>query len=417
VFLSSPVKRRYKCKNCGAVGPVQPDGSKPSFCDSCGASLQRPSLFSDGISTRKIAGVMLLVILVLAVGLGYLYYYEGYRISVGTPLIITHSSPVGPFFVAHQITFQATVTGTNLNSVILTYRLLQWIPSAGAFILGGWVSAPMFIATTDTTLYSYTMPASEVSGSTVQYQISASDSSGNTVRTSTYELAVGDFNWDSAQTSEVVAVRTVTSQVSLTLNQIDGFTDNVTIKIPNSPPAGVSITPVQSQVSPPNAVVLQITSTSDSQLVQRYLVEIDAVYSPVSLSSIQVIRRTNLVLTVTDFGLTVSPTYAKVIRPSSSVNATASYVVTLSAHSGFTVPAGFVTTVTGLPSGTSWTLQMVSYAIDSSGNAQTTYKLIITVRSTATVALSQFDFKISASIQGTTVSHNVSGLQLDIVSS
>jgi len=365
---------------------------------------------------RKAFAVVLLILLLLATSIGVMYYY-GYRLSVGTPLVIAHNSPMGSFSVAHQITFQATVTGTNLNNVILTYRILQWVPSAGAFVLGGWISAPMFIATTDATLYSYTMPASEVSGSAVQYQISASDSSGNTVRTSTYELTIGDFNWNSPQTSEIVVVRTITSRVNLTLSQINGFNDNVTIKIPNSPPAGVSITPVQPQVSPSNAVVLQITSTSDSQLVQRYSVEIDAVYSPVSLSSIQVIRRTNLVLTVTDFDLTVSPTYVKVIRPSSSVNATGSYLVTLSTHSGFTVPTGFVTTVTGLPSGASWVLQLVSYAIDSSGNAQTTYKLIITVRSTATVALSQFDFKMSATTLSTVISHDVSGLQLDIVSS
>lgn len=359
------------------------------------------------------------VLILLALGAGGLYglWYYGYHISVGTPLAITHNPPTGPFLVAHPITFDATVTGTNLNSVILAYRTQQWVPSAGAFIVGNWFSAPMSLLSADTSLYSYTMPASEVSGSFLQYQISASDSSGNTIRTSMNELTVGDFNWDSAQTNEVAVVRTVTSQVSLTLDQIDGFNDNVTIKIPNSSPAGVSITPVQALVTPPNAVVLQITSTSDSQLVQRYSVEIDAVYSPVAFSSIQVIRRTNLILTVTDFALTVSPTYAKVIRPSSSVNAVASYVVTLTAYDGFTVPAGFQTVVTGLPSGASWVLQLVSYTIDANGNAHTTYKLLITVQSTATVALSQFDFKMTATTQGTTVSHDVSGLQLDIVSS
>jgi hypothetical protein len=365
--------------------------------------------------------VVLIIALAVTGVFWFLYYEYGYVISYGatiTPLAIQHSLPIGPFSVGHQIPFVATVTGTNLNSVILTYRASQWVPSSGAFIMGSWASAPMSLLSGGTSLFSYTLPASEVSGSSIQYQISASDSLGNIIRTQMYELAIGDFDWTLTQTSEVVVVRTITSQVALSLGEINGFNDNVTIQIPNSPPAGVSIAPVKAQVTPPKDVVLQITSTSDSQLVQKYSIEVDAMYSPVSLSSIQVIRRTNLILTVTDFELQVAPSYAKIIRPTQfSVTSIASYVVILKTHDGFTVPNGFATTVTGLPSNAGWSLQMVSYTVDASGTTQTTYNLVVSVTSTTTVALYPFDFKMTATIQGTTLSHDITGLQLEVATS
>ena len=42
-------------------------------------------------------------------------------------------------------------------------------------------------------------------------------------------------------------------------------------------------------------------------MVSKYNVEIDAIYSPPAASAVQIIRKTTLVLTVTDFDLDVTP--------------------------------------------------------------------------------------------------------------
>jgi hypothetical protein len=54
--------------------------------------------------------------------------------------------------------------------------------------------------------------------------------------------------------------------------------------------------------------------------------------------------------------------------------------------------------------------------IDVTGTAQATYNLVISVTSSTTVALYPFDFKMTAITQGATISHDVSGLQLEIAS-
>jgi hypothetical protein len=99
------------------------------------------------------------------------------------------------------------------------------------------------------------------------------------------------------------------------------------------------------------------------------------------------------------------------------VTATASYTVTLKTHDGFAVPAGFTVALTGLPIGTSWKLQLISYAIDATGTAQSTYNLIITAQSNAVIGLYALDFKMTAITQGTTISHDVSTLQVEIATS
>jgi hypothetical protein len=260
--------------------------------------------------------------------------------------------------------------------------------------------------------YSYTVPSSDIAGVYVQYYISAFDTSGNVARTDVYNLSIGDFDWVSDKTDEVVAVRTITTRVSLDTYSINDFASAVTIKVAGSAPAGVSIRPLSAQVVPPNPVVLQITSTKDSELVQKYDVEIDAVYSPPAASAVQIVRVTTLVLTVTDFDLTVTPSYVESQRGTDKY---ATYTATLTAYNGLTALQGFQFSISGLPDHTSWKLEVVSYKIDEDGKAVSIYNLVIKVESSVATGLFLFAVTVKAQTTGGSISHAVENIQLKVV--
>jgi proteasome lid subunit RPN8/RPN11 len=363
------------------------------------------------VSIRTILVVVILITLAVTSGIIALAYYRGPGTYSGN-LAITHKSPAGPLFIANPITFDANVTGSNLQNVTLAYKVIQQAPNGEGLIVGDLVTVPMLLKAAGQDTYSYTVPSSDVAGVYVQYYISAYDTSNNEVRTDVYNLNVGDFGWVSDKSDEAIAVRTIAKQVSLDTFSINGFASPVTVKVAGSVPAGVSIRPNNAQVVPPNPVVLQITSTKDSELVQKYEVEIDAVYSPPSASSVQIVRRTTLVLTVTDFDLTVTPSY---LESSRGTDVYVTYTATLTAYRGLTALQGFQFSAPGLPDHTSWTLVMVSYKIDQDGTSVSIYNMKVNVPSDVATGLFLFTVNVTAQTSGGNVSHDVENLQLKVI--
>jgi proteasome lid subunit RPN8/RPN11 len=362
------------------------------------------------LSIRMILLVVILITLAVTSGIIALAYYRGTGAYSGN-LAITHKSPTGPFFIANPITFDANVTGSNLQNVTLAYRIIQQAANGQGLVVGDLVKVPMLLRAAGQNIYSYTVPSSEIAGVYVQYYISAYDTSGNVVRTDVYNLSVGDFNWVLDKTDEVVAVRQMPTTVSLQTYPINSFIQPVTIRVVGPIPAGVSITPLNSQVIPPNSAALRITSTQDSELVSKYDVEIDAIYSPPAASAVQIIRKTTLVLTVTDFDLAVTPGY---IESGRGYDVYVDYTLTLSVHDRFTALQNFGFVVTGLPDGTSWKLELVSYRVDENDMATSVYNLVIKATATAPSGLYLFTVTVNAQTSGGTISHDVENLQLKL---
>jgi hypothetical protein len=371
-----------------------------------------PAVGPSPISTRTILIVVILITLAVTGGIAALAYYRGPGTGGGN-LAITHTSPRPPFVIANPITFDANVTGSNLSNVTLAYRVMQQAPSGSGFVVGDLVKVPMLLRAAGKDTYSYTVPSSEIAGVYVQYYISAFDGAGNVVRTDVYLIAVGDFDWAVDRTDEVVVVRAMTSQVKLDLTPLNEFNKAVAIRVVGSPPAGVSIRPLSAQVVPPNQAILEIRSTADAERVQKYTLEIDAVYSPPAASAVQIVRRTTLVLTVTDFDVDVTPSYLESGR---GTDKEATYTMTLKVYDGFTAPNGFQISVTGLPEHTSWKLVLVSQKISDEELEETVYNLVVKVESGAKTGLYLFAVKISAVTRGGgTIIHDKSNIQLKII--
>jgi len=373
---------------------------------------QAPTLpTSAPFSIRTILLVVILITLAVTGGIVALAYYRG-PATYGGNLAITHTPPLGPFAIANPMTFDANVTGTNLSNVTLAYRIIERAPSGTGFIVGDLVKVPMLLKAAGKDTYSYTIPSSEISGVYINYYISAFDSSGNVARTDVFNTGIGDFDWVVDKTDEVVAVRTIATQVRIDLQPINGFSKPVTIKVVGSPPAGVSIRPLSASVVPPNPAILDIRSTGDSERVSKYPLEIDAVYSPPGASAVQIIRRTTLVLTVTDFDLDVTPSYLESQR---GTDKEATYTMTMKVYDGFTVPKSFQISVDGLPEHTSWKLVLVSHRISDDGLVEMVYNLVVKVESGTKTGLYLFAVTISAATSGGTITHDKSNIQLKVV--
>ena len=365
------------------------------------------------INRRVLIGLGLIILLLIAGIVGVVAYYSGYRLFPSA-LQISHNPPQA-LVIGNSVTFTATVTGGTVQNVILTYRILQRVQGSQGFIFTDPIQVALSLTSQGSTTYSGQIYGSQLYGSYLSYEISATDSGGNTVHTATYNLPIADYDWHLAQTSEVTVIRGVTTQVNLPqLDGFNGFNQPVTVKVVGSPPAGVSIVVSTAQVNVPSTPTLQITSTSDSRIAQKYSVEIDAVYAPSGGTSVQVTRPLTLVLTVTDFAVTVTPSYVKLLTPSGSSTTQASYAVTLETYAGFVAPNGLNITVTGLPAKVTWQLVLVKTSIDSTNNAIANYNLVLTAQTGVTVNVYTLGFHVTATTPAGTITHDVTNLQLQV---
>jgi len=363
------------------------------------------------IPTRTILIAVVLITLAVTGGIVALAYYRGPTFYGGS-LAIAHTPPSSTLSIGNAITIDANVTGSNLQSVTLAYRIIDEAPRGGRAMLGNMVRVPMLLnvaGCTGTCTYSYTVPPSEVSGLYMEYYVSASDTSSppNVVRTDLYTLQIGTYDWHDV-TTEATAIRTVQTTVSLALDSIHGFTEPVTIQITTSPPLGVRIAPASTQVRPPNPAVLTITSTDNAQIASDYEVEVDAVYI---LHGVQIIRPTTLKLTVTDFDLSLSPSYQTAIRCTDTcAKEDAVYILKMNVYNGFTCPNGFKFSVTGLPDHTSWQLIFVDDRISLGQTETLTYEFKVHAEQNAYAAT----YLITMTIYTDAVSHSTSNIQLQI---
>lgn len=363
------------------------------------------------IPTRTILLVVLLITLGMTAGIIALVYYR----MPGTAgnLAIEHTPPAGPFRIGNTITFDANATGTDLKNVTLAYRIIERTP-AGGLVVGDLIKVPMLLKAAEKDTYSYTIPSSEISGVYVNYYISAFDASDNVVRSDVYNLSVGDFDWTLDRTDEVIVTRTIAGEVRLDLQPINGFNLPVTIRVGSpGPPAGVSIRTPSPVVPGQQAAVLRITATGDAEIVRRTEVAIEAVYSPGG--AVQFIRPITLILTVTDFSFDVQPRYNEV-KPDHEAPP---YTLTLTVNDGFRAPNAFKLSVTGLEKledKISWRFELVEYKIDDQGTAKFNYNLVFNVESGAEKDLYLFTVRISAATTGGTISHDISNIQLKIIS-
>jgi proteasome lid subunit RPN8/RPN11 len=361
------------------------------------------------ISTRTIVLVVVLITLAVTAGIVALAYVRGPAIYAGN-LSIKHTSPKPPFTIAHPITFDANVTGSDLKNVTLAYRVLEQSPTGRGFIVGDSVTVPMLLKAAGKDTYSYTLPSAEVSGVYINYYITAFDGSGNAARSDVYTLDVGDFAWDLDKTAEMIFTRTIPRIIQIPLVTINAFSRAVTIKVLGPVPLGVLIAPVNPQVVPPNPAQLQVTSTDNANLVARTEVEVDAVYSPPGVSAVQIVRKVTLVLTVTDFILDVFSPSPPSVKPDKEIN----YTMRMKIYDGFTAPNAFQTVITGLPSGATWKLIQTDYRISSEQMTEISYALDIKIQSGTKAQLYLFEVVVSAATSGGTISHDVSNIQLQV---
>jgi len=370
-----------------------------------------PAVGPSPISIRTILLVVVFITLAVTAGMVALIYYrgDGGGTSCGN-LAVKHNSPRPPFTIAHPITFDANVTGSNLSNVTLSYRIIEQDPTGKGYMVGDLRQFPMLLRAAGKDTYSYTLPGSEISGLFINYYITAFDTYGNTARSDVYTLSVGDFKWHYDRTDEVVVTRTIARTVAIDIDPINTFARAVTIKIVGPVPLGVLITPVSSQVVPPAPAQLRITTADNAQLVSGAEVEIDAVYIPPGGGAIQIIRSSMLILTVTDFALDVFSPPVPEVHPDKEIT----YTVKLKIYDGFTVPDGFQIKVDGLPDKATWKLVLSDYRIDKGEMADITYDLVVKVATGTKAQLYLFKLTFIASTSGGTIIHYVSNIQLKV---
>jgi hypothetical protein len=341
-----------------------------------------------------------------------LIYYrgDGGGTSCGN-LIVKHNSPQPPFTIAHPITFDANVTGSNLSNVTLSYRIIEQDPSGKGYMVGDLRQFPMLLRAAGKDTYSYTLPGSEISGLFINYYITAFDTYGNTARSDVYTLSVGDFKWTYDRTDEVVVTRTIAKTVSIDIGPINSFARAVTIKVVGSVPLGVLITPVNSQLVPPEMAQLRITTADNAELFSRAQIEVDAVYVPPGGGAIQIIRSTKLILTVTDFALDVISPPVPEVHPDKEIT----YTLKLKVYDGFTAPNGFRINVNPLPAKATWKLVLSDYRIDSGEMADITYDLVIDIETGTKTGLYLFSVVVTVVRSDGTIGHDVINIQLKVV--
>ena len=402
-----------------ARAEVSSPGSASYYAPERAAYPQYPTPMTQGPSTRTLLLALLIITLAVTGGILALVYYRNPTVSGGGGnLAITHAPPSGPFTIGSPVTIDANVTGSNLLNVTLAYTIIEAAPnSQGGLIIGSLVQVPMLprsAGCTTTCTYSFTLASSEISGVSVQYYISVFDTASppNIVRTDIYNLNVGDFSWRD-DTTEVVSIRQAQTGISLPLDSINGFSDIITIRILTQPPLGVRIVPISSQVRPPNAANLIITSTENAQISYKYPIQVDAVYT---VRNVQVIRSTILQLTLTDIDIAVSPTYAKTQQCYASdscldSNEFAQYTVTLTIYDGFTAPSGIQLLPSGLPDHTRYEILLVSQKIGTDETQTLTYSLIVRADTDSTVNRYLFSMIVRAG----SITHSVDNIQFEIV--
>jgi proteasome lid subunit RPN8/RPN11 len=301
--------------------------------------------------TRKAAlSIVLVVLIVLMVAFTGLIL--SYKLSPQS--VVISANPVLAGTIGTQIVISANVTGTASN-VTLVYGL----ETAGTTteVLMNSVAAGEF---------SYVIPGNQVTGNIVYYII-AFDSTGKQVNTPTYRIAVADFNI-LPQISSLTVYRTKFAVTNIQLASINDFTQQIQLSA-NGNPSGLTIT--FSRNPAPTGTTVGLNFTADSTTPNgTYPIVLIASYLPPQ--SPEVTRQTTLNVTITDFGLQVSPTSAIV-----QAGSKATFSLSLTLQKGFVDPVNV--TLLNLPQGATYTLTISNPTVLAGGPGTTTITLQITI--------------------------------------
>jgi hypothetical protein len=224
------------------------------------------------------------------------------------------------------------------------------------------------------------IPASQVTGN-LSYYLKATTDTGTEMSTGIYHVLVSDFNIH-PENSTVTVYRNATSPsfTLLDLISINGFNQGVTISVSGAL-RGVNVfTPAN--VQPGTIISLSIEANSNASL-GAFPLYIAASYSPPDSPAVQ--RTAQVIVTVTDFDLTIQPPSLSVLAGSQG-----ELMINVSTGQGFEAPMTLA--LTGLPQGAKMTIMptngstqltvpgTVSLAIQTTGVRQGTYTITITVK-------------------------------------
>jgi len=213
--------------------------------------------------------------------------------------------------------------------------------------------------------YSYTIPGDQVTGS-ILYYIEAIGASGNHVRSNTYQIQIADFRLTTTDTAlTVYRTQTVTSELSVL--QINGFNEPVTLAAAGQPP-GLSVDFSQNPLPSGTASTNMIVVASQDAAEGTFVFNVVATFSPPNATPTT--RQVAVRVTVTDFSLQVAP-LAQQFR----IGGTTIFQLNVTIQQGFTDHVNV--SVQDLPAGATATLS-TSGGTMALGPGTTTITLQIT---------------------------------------
>lgn len=307
-------------------------------------------------TTRLIMAAVLVGLLASFLAVGLVLY----GVQYGPKLAIDHA-PIPSGTVGTPMEITASVTGP-VRNVTLAYAAVG--NSATTRVLMNQSEAA------GTGLqYGYTIPGSDVTGN-LAYYITAFDTVGNKVSTSTYYVAIADFNII-PKSNAITVYRNSTEQfvTQLELLPVNGFNQLLSLSTSGVPQGTAMI--FHPNPATPSMTVVDVTITAaPAAPVGTALVAILATYFPAK--SAPVIRQTTVAVTVADFDLQVSPASTQVSRGSSAM-----FTLMLNLQKGFVDPV--TVSVLGVPQGAKYKLSTTDVTALGGGPGTTTVTLQITV--------------------------------------
>ncbi len=315
-------------------------------------------------TTRLIMGAVLVGLLASLLAVGLVLY----GVQYGPKLAIDHA-PIPSGTIGTPIEITASLTGP-VSNVTLAYAPVG-NPSATKVLMNQIKGVP----STDSQygLYGYTIPGSDVTGN-LAYYIIAFDPVGNKVSTSTYYVAIADFNVV-PKSNAITVYRNSTTQfvTQLELLPVNSFNQQISLSTSGAP-QGTAIT-FHPNPATPGMTLVDITITAaPTSPIGTASVAILATYLPAK--SAPVIRQTTVAVTVADFGLQVSPASNQVSRGS-----TTTFTLTLTLQKGFVDPVTI--NVLGVPQGAKYQLSTTNVTSLGGGPGTTTVTLQITISTLA----------------------------------
>jgi proteasome lid subunit RPN8/RPN11 len=304
--------------------------------------------------TRRVALSLVLLALIVSVAAFAALLYN-YRESTSEKPVTIASVPVSMATVGTPVEISANLTGPARN-VTLVYGQTNDGPAT---------QVPMNSVATGE--YSYLIPGNEVIGN-IAYYIKAFDTVGKQVNTTTYHIAISDFNLQ-PQSNTLTVYRSKSSSLGVDVLAVNNFDGQLQLST-NGNPAGLT---ASFSANPTSAkTTVQVAFTADAATPNgTYSVTLLATYQPPQSSA--VVRQVVLRVTVADFHVAVVP--VNVVIPAGS---TATFTITVTLQNGFIDPVT-ITDISGLPQGATYTLTASNPTVLAGGPGSTTITLQIKV--------------------------------------